>query len=590
MSEHVGRFLPGRFYKGRLVSSVVSSRWLRVILAIIIACTALSIPGGSVAAVKYRLKVKVTDCAADTPLIGALVQVTSCPYGCGGTTRDKTDENGVANLELTLSSMPPAYSSTESLLDEALSVTIQVSNRGYKTKTARKNLTGPSTKVNICLEPLPTTPTPLPTFTRPAPTEPPLVIPPPVVAPSFTPTPDPLQPHAQCLAYINNRLGASVPGWDTAQMLAKLTAVLESCRSDRSCISGGVAVEAVNTLVKELVRLAGYGAMDVVQRVMDDPQGSAQCANLPAYYWELVRQLTIAGLDYTATAIYSPVAVLAKDPDGRRSGFLQDGTIVKEIPGSAVIVSGDVKYLILPAPSVGEVSLKGTGEGPVQIDLLNSEDGNVQDASFESFNVTLNSSGELNLAEPVPVLEVDLEGNGHSVPVPLSRYTEWPVQSLFPETPTPSPTVTSTPALRTGGGGGGLGFVVIILALALGGLGFYILQVRRRGIPGVASPRAASPVALSAQLNGVSGAAAGRSLPLGARQVVIGRGAACDLVLPDQSVSRQHARIVYAQGGWFIQDMGSKGGVRLNGQFVQAARLQFGDQVQIGSSLFRFQQ
>jgi pSer/pThr/pTyr-binding forkhead associated (FHA) protein len=68
----------------------------------------------------------------------------------------------------------------------------------------------------------------------------------------------------------------------------------------------------------------------------------------------------------------------------------------------------------------------------------------------------------------------------------------------------------------------------------------------------------------------------------------IGRGSACDLRLPDHAISRQHARIRYAQGGWFLQDMDSTGGTFVNGQRVGATRLNPGDSIQIGSATFTF--
>jgi hypothetical protein len=68
----------------------------------------------------------------------------------------------------------------------------------------------------------------------------------------------------------------------------------------------------------------------------------------------------------------------------------------------------------------------------------------------------------------------------------------------------------------------------------------------------------------------------------------IGRGSGCDLRLPDRAVSRQHARIRYAGGGWFLQDLDSTGGTFVNGQRVGAVRLGPGDHIQIGPDTFTF--
>ena len=45
--------------------------------------------------------------------------------------------------------------------------------------------------------------------------------------------------------------------------------------------------------------------------------------------------------------------------------------------------------------------------------------------------------------------------------------------------------------------------------------------------------------------------------PIRVRELVIGRGESADLVLPNVSVSRQHARVVVDAAGVHIQDLGS---------------------------------
>jgi hypothetical protein len=81
----------------------------------------------------------------------------------------------------------------------------------------------------------------------------------------------------------------------------------------------------------------------------------------------------------------------------------------------------------------------------------------------------------------------------------------------------------------------------------------------------------------------------GRCIPLADDDVLVGRGSMCSLRIPDRSVSRQHARLRYAQGAWFIQDQGSAAGIIVNGKSVQAARLNIGDQVTVGKVTFTLQ-
>ncbi len=78
------------------------------------------------------------------------------------------------------------------------------------------------------------------------------------------------------------------------------------------------------------------------------------------------------------------------------------------------------------------------------------------------------------------------------------------------------------------------------------------------------------------------GELAGQQWVIAEDQFLIGRGADCDLVLPERQVSRHHARILRRPGYFELEDLGSKNGTHLNGQRVtQNVRLQDGDEIQI---------
>jgi FHA domain len=73
--------------------------------------------------------------------------------------------------------------------------------------------------------------------------------------------------------------------------------------------------------------------------------------------------------------------------------------------------------------------------------------------------------------------------------------------------------------------------------------------------------------------------------------LTIGRGAANDLVLITKTVSREHAKVVYEDGRWYIEDRGSVNGTHLNGHRVPpGARLplRHADRIQVGSQTMVF--
>ncbi len=72
--------------------------------------------------------------------------------------------------------------------------------------------------------------------------------------------------------------------------------------------------------------------------------------------------------------------------------------------------------------------------------------------------------------------------------------------------------------------------------------------------------------------------------------VVIGRGKGTDLLLPDISVSRQHARVERTlDTGYRLVDLGSQNGTKVNGRPVQTCDLSPGDELQIGKFLLTFE-
>ena len=74
------------------------------------------------------------------------------------------------------------------------------------------------------------------------------------------------------------------------------------------------------------------------------------------------------------------------------------------------------------------------------------------------------------------------------------------------------------------------------------------------------------------------------SFPLAADVTRIGRAQDNDVVLPDMSVSRAHARIIHEQGSYWIQNVGGRNPILLNGAETQEAQLHDGDWIRIGQT------
>lgn len=71
------------------------------------------------------------------------------------------------------------------------------------------------------------------------------------------------------------------------------------------------------------------------------------------------------------------------------------------------------------------------------------------------------------------------------------------------------------------------------------------------------------------------------------RQILIGRAEDNDLRLDDRSISRRHARLLNEGGRWFLADLGSANGTRLNESLISGtSALKAGDRLKIGEFEF----
>lgn len=70
-------------------------------------------------------------------------------------------------------------------------------------------------------------------------------------------------------------------------------------------------------------------------------------------------------------------------------------------------------------------------------------------------------------------------------------------------------------------------------------------------------------------------------------ELLIGRHHSCDIVLENRLVSRRHARLVYRDGSWIIQDLESTNGTLVNGTPVGRCKLCPGDEVVLATARFQ---
>ena len=80
----------------------------------------------------------------------------------------------------------------------------------------------------------------------------------------------------------------------------------------------------------------------------------------------------------------------------------------------------------------------------------------------------------------------------------------------------------------------------------------------------------------------------GERLPVTHWETLLGRSKNCDVVLNYPTISRSHAVLTrYDDGSWTVSDVGSKGGIQVNGQDTKMAVVSDGDTITLGGISFQ---
>jgi len=96
------------------------------------------------------------------------------------------------------------------------------------------------------------------------------------------------------------------------------------------------------------------------------------------------------------------------------------------------------------------------------------------------------------------------------------------------------------------------------------------------------SSRKVTPLILLIQTSGESS----QALQFSQGDILIGRDPQCEVVLEDAASSARHARLSYHHNQWWLEDLQSTNGTKLNNETVQTATIVVnGDTIQCGQTV-----
>lgn len=86
----------------------------------------------------------------------------------------------------------------------------------------------------------------------------------------------------------------------------------------------------------------------------------------------------------------------------------------------------------------------------------------------------------------------------------------------------------------------------------------------------------------SAHLRVIEGPGAGSSTAVTGSRFTLGRLPSCGLALEDTTVSREHAALVRRGAAWWVVDLGSTNGTKVNGRRAAEQPVGPGDRIELG--------
>lgn len=79
-----------------------------------------------------------------------------------------------------------------------------------------------------------------------------------------------------------------------------------------------------------------------------------------------------------------------------------------------------------------------------------------------------------------------------------------------------------------------------------------------------------------------------RTIPISKNEITIGRTDENDVVLDSFYISKLHARLIWEQGSFYIEDVNSKLGTLVNGEKISRIKLKNNDEIQLGATRITF--
>jgi hypothetical protein len=204
------------------------------------------------------------------------------------------------------------------------------------------------------------------------------------------------------------------PQYRAALSSADLAVRIVKCSSNSNCVAKETAIWLFGLVVgsiKDVGQVITIGA-DALRAMGEN--GPPPCIKvtdwLNAYLHEAIRNK----FNVNGVAAESPVYPLVTNEAGQRSGFLENGQMAEEIPGSKVVVIGEQKFILYPGNGVSQLSLVGYAEGKMNLyTTYAQEPGQGISIRYSDVTITQGMKATLDLSDTQYTLKIDTNGDGN---------------------------------------------------------------------------------------------------------------------------------------------------------------------------------
>jgi hypothetical protein len=274
-----------------------------------------------------------------------------------------------------------------------------------------------------------------------------------------TRTPNPPQAAQECAAHLLESGVELFPEFEAVEANRETLEALEKfansaevkaqCNGDATCEAEAVALEIGRQLGERVKHTSERRdrLIEFLLGVVKDPSAAVPCKRFPALARFIAAGLSQKGFAIDALASVSPATHLITDARGRKTGLLETGAIVEEIPGAGVAVSGLNKLVLLPGGQVYELALRGTAPGPAALEAAVNRGDEVWLMTFRNTPVSAKTIGRLDLSGELPWLQYS-DGDKENAS-PAAPFVRLPVLDAWLPTATPAPPPTATPTMVT---------------------------------------------------------------------------------------------------------------------------------------------